>query len=206
MIRRPPRSTLFPYTTLFRSLTAVREENVRERRSEDRAEAILAEGPDCMFARRAAAEVLPGEEDARAPGAGVVQLEVRVRTTVGSEAPVVEQGGPEPGAFHTLEELLRNDLVGIHVGARQSRQPTGMTHEGLHHGPAPPAPLAASPAAVPGPPWRGRRSRRADRGRCGPPRADPRSVRSCKTPETPGRSGAPRAASRGRGPCTRAPA
>src|SRR5207244_4209988 len=62
-------------------LTAVREENVRERRSEDRAEAILAEGPDCMFARRAAAEVLPGEEDARAPGAGVVQLEVRVRTT-----------------------------------------------------------------------------------------------------------------------------
>src|SRR2546429_2246203 len=142
MIRRPPRSTLFPYTTLFRSLTAVREENVRERRSEDRAEAILAEGPDCMFARRAAAEVLPGEEDARAPGAGVVQLEVRVRTTVGSEAPVVEQGGPEPGAFHTLEELLRNDLVGIHVGARQSRQPTGMTHEGLHHGPAPPAPPA----------------------------------------------------------------
>src|SRR3712207_6994836 len=25
MIRRPPRSTLFPYTTLFRSLTAVRD-------------------------------------------------------------------------------------------------------------------------------------------------------------------------------------
>src|SRR5438874_5067295 len=121
---------------------------------------LLAEGPDCMFARRAAAEVLPGEEDARAPGAGVVQLEVRVRTTVGPEAPVVEQGGPEPGAFHTLEELLRNDLVGIHVGARQSRQPTGMTHEGLHHGPAPPAPpppplptspMSPPPAAAPGP-------------------------------------------------------
>src|SRR3712207_9355909 len=26
MIRRPPRSTLFPYTTLFRSLVAVRED------------------------------------------------------------------------------------------------------------------------------------------------------------------------------------
>src|SRR3989454_3354418 len=126
-------------------LTAVREEDVRERRREDRAEAVLAEGPDRVFARRAAAEVLPGEEDARAPGVGVVELEVRVRTTVGPEAPVVEQGGSEPGAFHPLEELLRNDLVGIHVGARQGRQPTGVTHEGLHHGAAPPAPPAPHP-------------------------------------------------------------
>src|SRR3712207_6989392 len=31
MIRRPPRSTLFPYTTLFRSLVAV-EDRVRPRR------------------------------------------------------------------------------------------------------------------------------------------------------------------------------
>src|SRR2546426_1591417 len=29
MIRRPPRSTLFPYTTLFRSLLAQREEEIR---------------------------------------------------------------------------------------------------------------------------------------------------------------------------------
>src|SRR5260221_8804817 len=28
MIRRPPRSTLFPYTTLFRSLTAMTEEEI----------------------------------------------------------------------------------------------------------------------------------------------------------------------------------
>src|SRR5207244_1276789 len=39
-------------------LTAVREEDVRERRREDRAEAVLAEGPDSVLARRAAAEVL----------------------------------------------------------------------------------------------------------------------------------------------------
>src|SRR5437870_8498835 len=123
-------------------LTAVREEDVRERRREDRAEAVLAEGPDSVLARRAAAEVLPREEDARAPGVGAVELEVRVRATVGPEAPVVEQGGPEPGAFHPLEELLRNDLVGVHVGARQGRQTTGVTHEGLHHGAAPPAPPA----------------------------------------------------------------
>src|SRR5256885_7014469 len=30
MIRRPPRSTLFPYTTLFRSLKPVSEERFRE--------------------------------------------------------------------------------------------------------------------------------------------------------------------------------
>src|SRR2546430_13378370 len=29
MIRRPPRSTLFPYTTLFRSFVALRAENVQ---------------------------------------------------------------------------------------------------------------------------------------------------------------------------------
>src|SRR3989441_9357624 len=29
MIRRPPRSTLFPYTTLFRSVVEVREQRVR---------------------------------------------------------------------------------------------------------------------------------------------------------------------------------
>src|SRR3712207_9560199 len=31
MIRRPPRSTLFPYTTLFRSLRHLRERRVRQR-------------------------------------------------------------------------------------------------------------------------------------------------------------------------------
>src|SRR3712207_8956174 len=33
MIRRPPRSTLFPYTTLFRSETAVSELSDRQRRA-----------------------------------------------------------------------------------------------------------------------------------------------------------------------------
>src|SRR2546422_8507454 len=179
MIRRPPRSTLFPYTTLFRSgaepeavvhalllevdrelvlaarrlmaaeqlgdllgqeahgddpvLTTVRKKDVRERRREDRAEAVLAERPDRVLARRTATEVLPGEEDARPPRNGVVELEVRIRSAVGPESPVVEQCRPEAGALHPLQELLRNNLVGIHVGARQGRQPTGVTHEGLHH-------------------------------------------------------------------------
>src|SRR3712207_9325784 len=35
MIRRPPRSTLFPYTTLFRSYFAVREATIVTARRED---------------------------------------------------------------------------------------------------------------------------------------------------------------------------
>src|SRR2546430_8359730 len=40
MIRRPPRSTLFPYTTLFRSLHRVRRHAVRARLDLGAAEAV----------------------------------------------------------------------------------------------------------------------------------------------------------------------
>src|SRR2546430_11064925 len=40
MIRRPPRSTLFPYTTLFRSL--LEDDEVRIARADDRGERLLA--------------------------------------------------------------------------------------------------------------------------------------------------------------------
>src|SRR3712207_8881002 len=48
MMRRPPRSTLFPYTTLFRSVGAARRE-VRDRRP--RTEAVRAP-TSCRPARR----------------------------------------------------------------------------------------------------------------------------------------------------------
>src|SRR5256885_12568525 len=38
MIRRPPRSTLFPYTTLFRSRSHVAQHSPPEERSQDQAE------------------------------------------------------------------------------------------------------------------------------------------------------------------------
>src|SRR2546430_12166890 len=40
MIRRPPRSTLFPYTTLFRSHVVLHEEHGRAARVADRAEEL----------------------------------------------------------------------------------------------------------------------------------------------------------------------
>src|SRR2546422_7844942 len=42
MIRRPPRSTLFPYTTLFRSLEARRVERHRQERSAPRGHDYVA--------------------------------------------------------------------------------------------------------------------------------------------------------------------
>src|SRR2546422_3047348 len=48
MIRRPPRSTLFPYTTLFRSLA------VREERQGDRGLGVDAHAAHCRDRRRPA--------------------------------------------------------------------------------------------------------------------------------------------------------
>src|SRR5256885_8407148 len=58
MIRRPPRSTLFPYTTLFRSARDVRE-------------GLLSLGPfQRQRAHRADHFVVGGAEDAVKPGGG----------------------------------------------------------------------------------------------------------------------------------------
>src|SRR5690554_7778994 len=45
MIRRPPRSTLFPYTTLFRSAPAPRARGREPRGPDDRAQRILLLAP-----------------------------------------------------------------------------------------------------------------------------------------------------------------
>src|SRR2546430_11503516 len=51
MIRRPPRSTLFPYTTLFRSVP-VREERARARPDDELGRAVLGRQRDLAGARR----------------------------------------------------------------------------------------------------------------------------------------------------------
>src|SRR5438034_149205 len=61
-----------------------------------------------------APKVRPGDEDGGALGLGPVELECGIQAAVGPEAPIVEQGGTEAGALHPLQELLRNDLVGVH--------------------------------------------------------------------------------------------
>src|SRR5256885_4084993 len=56
MIRRPPRSTLFPYTTLFRSLY-----DARHLVAADGEQILLAEHPEGPGDDEAAAEAIPAE-------------------------------------------------------------------------------------------------------------------------------------------------
>src|SRR2546430_11954468 len=72
MIRRPPRSTLFPYTTLFRSLRAALE------RTEAQVQALERERRDAFATLRTQIETLAG-------GQALQQRETRNLVTARSE-------------------------------------------------------------------------------------------------------------------------
>src|SRR6266849_2182081 len=105
----------------------VGEKDVREGRRDDRAEAVFRECPDGMFTRRAATEVRSGDQDRRALGRGIIELEPRLR------APVEKQAGAKTGALEAPQKLLRDDLIGVHVLAWQRGRFSPVTHERLHH-------------------------------------------------------------------------
>src|SRR5260370_7901134 len=72
MIRRPPRSTLFPYTTLFRSRTAGPARHVEDqigshRGPEDHSSAIRRVGLDRLPVERDDERLVPGEFEAEDP-------------------------------------------------------------------------------------------------------------------------------------------
>src|SRR2546425_2342572 len=99
MIRRPPRSTLFPYTTLFRSQVEIlREEEARQRRDDvrehqDRDEREQDQSED--LSRNKRSQLFDG--------------------TQGLEDPVqdAKHTGPEPGA----DERQDDELAGAAAGA-----------------------------------------------------------------------------------------
>ena len=113
-------------------LHAVVGKDVGERWRDDGAEAEIVERPRRMLARRAAAEIAVGDQDAGAAVTWLVEREVRVERAVRRAPPVVEQKLPEAGALDALEELLGNDLVGIHVGAVERRHQTCVRAKRLH--------------------------------------------------------------------------
>src|SRR3712207_7004098 len=58
MIRRPPRSTLFPYTTLFRSGSLERGHHLAERLGDDHRAALVEVDEDERLLRRAHEDVV----------------------------------------------------------------------------------------------------------------------------------------------------
>src|SRR5688572_32361261 len=95
MIRRPPRSTLFPYTTLFRSGGAARGKPLEF--------ALEHEGGD------AAVELCVNEEDIRIGGVGNERLSAREPV-----AALVSRGGrlhAQRSEEHTSELQSQSNLV-----------------------------------------------------------------------------------------------
>src|SRR3712207_6495535 len=93
MIRRPPRSTLFPYTTLFRSHLAVQEHVVEDGELVDECQ-VLVDGLDAEGARlrdRAQVHLLALDRDP----AAVRAVEARDRLDQGALAGPVVPDKPE---------------------------------------------------------------------------------------------------------------
>ena len=100
----------------------VAAEDVGERRRDHGAEAVVGERPGRVLARRAAAEIGAGQQNRRAGVARVVEDELGTGAAVGAEPPVVEQIPAEAGALDALQELLRDDLIGVDVAAQQRQR------------------------------------------------------------------------------------
>src|SRR2546430_7151461 len=114
MIRRPPRSTLFPYTTLFRSVPQVSDgAAVKSRDAFDR-RSVLAGHRSKRVKRAAVAEVeRPGlEPDERVAGQALAALDA------------LEQ---EPGLAGRAQERVSADR-GQHIGQHFSIDKIGRAH------------------------------------------------------------------------------
>ena len=97
-------------------LARVAAEDVAEPGADDDPEAVVLQGPDGVLARRAGAEVGPGDQDRRAGVLRLVEHEVGV-VAPGGEQPVLEAGLGDP-----LEVDRRDDLVGVDVAAPQRQR------------------------------------------------------------------------------------
>src|SRR3712207_9291347 len=95
MIRRPPRSTLFPYTTLFRSARAEARREERRRLREAQETLELLEGSRSMEFEDEESEVLSAWDVLSAEGLAERQGVARTRTGTARAA-----GGPTRSYGH----------------------------------------------------------------------------------------------------------
>src|SRR5579863_3193742 len=96
-------------------LRTVVGENIGERGGDDRSKPEVCERPHRVFARGPATEVLARNQNGRSLIPRLVQHEVGILLAGGTKAPVIEEELPESGFLDSLQKLLGNDLVGIHI-------------------------------------------------------------------------------------------
>ncbi len=113
-------------------LEAVVVEDVGEAGGDDRLEPVIGQRPDGMFAAAAAAEIAPRDQDRGPLYVRPVELEVRVGRPVVVKPPVEKQKLAEPRPLDPLQELLGNDLIGIHIRPVHRRHDAGVLRERLH--------------------------------------------------------------------------
>jgi hypothetical protein len=65
-------------------------------------------------------------------GSGAIELEIGIGRPVGAIAPIEEQRGPEAGPLDPLQELLRDDLIGVDVRSGERNRAAGVRNKGLH--------------------------------------------------------------------------
>src|SRR3546814_11797156 len=93
--------------------------DVRDLAADDGTQAEVAQRPGRVLARRAATEVVAGDQDRGAGVLGPVERKIRVRPAVGEIAPVVERNTATAFALRGREKAARVGLVGVGVAFAQ---------------------------------------------------------------------------------------
>src|SRR3546814_2088203 len=89
-------------------LERVAAEDVRDLAADDGTQAEVAQRPGRVLARRAATEVVAGDQDRGAGVLGPVERKIRVRPAVGEIAPVVERKTAKAFALRGREKARRD--------------------------------------------------------------------------------------------------
>src|SRR6185312_11494370 len=115
-------------------LEAVVVEDVGEARRNHALDAEVEQRPRRMLAARAAAEIRAGDQDLRLLVRRLVEHEIGIPAAVGARAHLVEEGRTQTGTLDRLQELFRNDHVGVDIDHVERRGDAGKFLEGLHGG------------------------------------------------------------------------
>ena len=98
----------------------------------DAADAEIEQRPGRVLARRAAAEIVAGDENLGVRVGGLVEHEVGIGRAVVVVAHLREQARAEPGALDRLQVLLGDDHVGVDIVDLERRGDAGQCREFVH--------------------------------------------------------------------------
>ena len=108
-------------------------ENVGKRRRDHDAKSGIEQRPGRVLTRGPASEICPRNQDRRPGVLRPIERECRVEVAAAAP-PIVEEKWTKPRPLDPLEKLLRDDLIGVHIGPVHRRDQSGMFDERFHGG------------------------------------------------------------------------